>query len=112
MFVTRARYEALYRRYVEAVRARALAGQVRSAGRLGRRLMRALRACARYRAESAALRREVARYRVSAAADARRADSLQAAYDHAVGLDSPALDMGVHWQQRRSDRPVPKAVES
>ncbi|TRV72573.1 hypothetical protein FKN01_29740 [Streptomyces sp. 130] len=130
MFVTRSKYDALYDRYVEmvaqrddaiedakesaasvhqlataagrldleAVRARALAGQVRSAGRLGRRLMRALRVCARYRAENAALRREVA--------------AARAAYDHAVGLDSPALDMGVHWQQRRSDRVVPKAVES
>lgn len=62
------------------------------------RLARALRGCARYRAEAAALRRELA--------------TARAAYDHAVGLDSPALDMGVHWQQRRSDRPVPKAVES
>jgi MoxR-like ATPase len=125
MFVTRARYEALRARYVEvlderdaarrsakesgdsviqlaastaragqeAERGRAVARSLRSASRLGR----ALRACARYRAESAALRQQVA--------------AVLAAYDHAVGLDSPALDMGVHWQQRRSDRPVPKAVD-
>ncbi|WP_328902323.1 hypothetical protein OHR86_22550 [Streptomyces sp. NBC_00441] len=150
MFVTRARYDALYARYVEVLDQRdaavksakesgdsviqlaastARAGQdlqlargllrkseqgrhnlrgllehLRDTGSQGvlrtthNRLTRALRACARYRAENARMRRQVAQ--------------LHAAYDNAVGLDSPALDMGVHWQQRRSDRPVPKAVES
>ncbi|MEW2127069.1 hypothetical protein AB0891_25450 [Streptomyces sp. NPDC007259] len=126
MFVTRARYDALYARYVEVLderdaarrsakesgdsvvqlaastaRAGQRAEQARSFARglhSASRLARALRACARYRAENAQLRRSTVR--------------LQADYDHAVGLDSPALDMGVHWQQRRTDRPVPKAVES
>jgi hypothetical protein len=126
MFVTRARYDALYARYVEVVderdaarqeaaessdsviqlaasaaragqdaeRARALVGQVRSSGRLARRLGRAIRACARYRADAMVLRHQLAVAR--------------AQYDHAVGLDSPALDDGARWQERRTDRPVPK----
>lgn len=63
----------------------------------GNRLDRALRACARYRAENARLRSHLAQ--------------LQRGYDAAVGLDEPALDEGVHWQQRRSDMPKPKAVQ-
>jgi predicted nucleic acid-binding Zn-ribbon protein len=39
----------------------------------------------------------------------RRADRLQQQYDSAVGLDSPALDDGARWQQRREDK---KAVTS
>lgn len=120
MFVTRSRYDALYRRYVEVVEerdearedarsasdsviqlaaragrdaaptARALLGQVQASRRIARRLMRALRACARYRAEAAVLRRQLA----------------TVAYDNAVELDRPALDLGAGWQQRREDRPV------
>lgn len=63
----------------------------------GKRLDRALRACARYRAENARLRSHLAQ--------------LQRGYDAAVGLDEPALDEGVHWQQRRADKPRPKAVQ-
>ncbi|NUS76740.1 MAG: hypothetical protein HOV70_11140 [Streptomyces sp.] len=35
----------------------------------------------------------------------RRAARLQAQYDHAVGLDNPSLDLGAHWQTRRTDKP-------
>ncbi|MET9707871.1 hypothetical protein [Streptomyces griseus] len=35
----------------------------------------------------------------------RRAARLQAQYDHAVGLDSPSLDLGATWQSRREDKP-------
>lgn len=126
MFVTRSRYDALYARYVkvvgqrdaarlsaaessdsvvqlaasaaragqEALRARALVGQIRAANRFACRLARAIRACARYRADAMALRHQLAVAR--------------AQYDHAVGLDSPALDEGARWQERRTDRPVPK----
>lgn len=130
MFVTRSKYDALHARYVEvlaqrddarknakeasdsviqlaasidrtgheASTGRALLAQIRASRSLARRLIRAVEACARYRDDAAALRHQLAQ--------------VQAAYDHSVGLDSPALDMGVHWQQRRSDRVVPKAVES
>ncbi|MCX4540464.1 hypothetical protein [Streptomyces sp. NBC_01565] len=54
------------------------------------RLHRALRACARYRRDEAAL--------------ARHAVALQQRLDHAVGLDSPALDAGARWQERRLDK--------
>ncbi|MFD9764757.1 hypothetical protein ACFWXI_14645 [[Kitasatospora] papulosa] len=39
------------------------------------------------------------------AAQTRRADRLQKAYDNAVGLDTPALDLGAQWQTRRTDKP-------
>ncbi|MEU1494326.1 hypothetical protein ABZ456_29245 [Streptomyces sp. NPDC005776] len=126
MFVTRSKYDALYARYVEVVdqrdaarksaresgesviqlaastaragqeaeRARAFARGLHSASRLAR----ALQACARYRGDA-----RVLRYQLAAA---------RAAYDNAVGLDSPGLNEGRHWQQRRSDKPRPKAVES
>lgn len=54
------------------------------------RLHRALRACARYRDNEAKLARHAAR--------------LQERLDHAVGLDSPALDEGALWQDRRHDK--------
>jgi len=38
------------------------------------------------------------------AAETRRADRLQKAYDNAVGLDAPALDLGAQWQDRRTDK--------
>lgn len=82
----------------DAARARALVGQVRASGRLARRLARALRGCARYRAEAVALRRQLA--------------AARAAYDHSVGLDAPALDEGAHWQRRREDRPTPRRAAS
>lgn len=47
----------------------------------------------------------VARLRTEVAAAERRAARVQAAYDNAVGLDNPALDLGAHWQTRRADKP-------
>ncbi|ROQ69208.1 hypothetical protein EDD93_3705 [Streptomyces sp. 840.1] len=70
----------------------AVIGQARTVARLHR----ALRACARYRDHEARL--------------VGRLALLQAAYDTAVGLDDPALHLGVHWQERRSDKPRPTAV--
>ncbi|MET9465838.1 hypothetical protein ABZY44_13725 [Streptomyces sp. NPDC006544] len=35
---------------------------------------------------------------------ARHAARLQERLDHAVGLDSPALDAGARWQERRHDK--------
>ncbi|MEV6313394.1 hypothetical protein AB0M10_33000 [Streptomyces sp. NPDC051840] len=49
--------------------------------------------------------RTVAGMAADLAAAERRADLLQKAYDNAVGLDDPALDLGAHWQQRREDKP-------
>ncbi|THA82768.1 hypothetical protein [Streptomyces sp. A0592] len=54
------------------------------------RLHRALRACARYRADEARLTRHAA--------------GLQARYDHAVGIDHPDVDAGARWQETRIDR--------
>ncbi|MFJ4852430.1 hypothetical protein [Streptomyces sp. NPDC088730] len=122
MFVTRSRYDALHARYegvlnqrdtarrdVAAYRAalhqaadqsstRVGLARIRDAVRYGGRIDRLCRAVAALRTENAKLRRTVAR--------------LQAGYDSATGLDSPALDLGAHWQERRSDKPRPKAVES
>lgn len=64
----------------------------------GERLDRALRACARYRADNVRLTRQVA--------------TLQARLDSAVGLDAPNLDMGAHWQTRRPDKPRATTGES
>ncbi|MEU6615347.1 hypothetical protein [Streptomyces parvus] len=47
----------------------------------------------------------VARLRTEVAAAERRTARVQAAYDNAVGLDNPTLDLGAHWQTRRSDKP-------
>lgn len=63
-----------------------------NAGQLEGRLARALRACARYRADNARLE--------------RREQHLQQRLDDAVGLTSPAFDRGTHWQTRRADKPV------
>lgn len=54
------------------------------------RLDRALRACARYRDAESKLARQNA--------------LLQNSYDHAVGLDSPAIEDGARWQERRPDK--------
>lgn len=62
------------------------------AGQLEARLARALRACARYRADNARLE--------------RREQHLQQRLDDAVGLTSPAFDQGAHWQARRADKPL------
>ncbi|MEW2351483.1 hypothetical protein AB0904_27920 [Streptomyces sp. NPDC006684] len=44
--------------------------------------------------DAARLRRDLAR--------------LQARYDDAVGITSPAVEMGEHWQTRRTDKPLPE----
>ncbi|MFH9368103.1 hypothetical protein ACH4K8_20775 [Streptomyces anulatus] len=59
----------------------------------------------RYTGRIARLVRIVARLRAEVAAAERRAARVQAAYDHAVGLDNPSLEHGAHWQTRRSDKP-------
>lgn len=71
--------------------------RIREAVQYGGRIDRLCRAVAALRTDNAQLHRTVTR--------------LQAGYDNAVGLDSPALDMGAHWQERRSDKPRPKAVQ-
>ncbi|MGW4040435.1 hypothetical protein ACWEIM_29865 [Streptomyces sp. NPDC004778] len=48
--------------------------------------------------------RTVADMAADLAAAERRADRLQAQYDNAVGLDDPTLDLGAHWQTRRTDK--------
>ncbi|WP_405695205.1 hypothetical protein OHA99_09250 [Streptomyces coelicoflavus] len=62
------------------------------AGQLKERLARALRACARYRTDNTRLQ--------------RRERTLQQRLDDAVGLTSPAVDEGTHWQARRTDKPL------
>ncbi|MEU6057948.1 hypothetical protein [Streptomyces sp. NPDC047097] len=57
-----------------------------------------------------ALVRAVTRYRAALTAETRRADRLQAAYDHAVGLDHPALDTGSTRQQRGAEEENRKAA--
>lgn len=122
MFVTRSRYRALaadYERVLEqrdeALRqarthlttTRTAAGQYTTAdAALERTRLARIRDAVRYGARIDRLARAVARLRVEVAAEVRRADRLQAAYDHAVGLDTPALDLGAQWQQRRTDKPV------
>ncbi|WP_069743065.1 hypothetical protein [Streptomyces sp. EN23] len=49
--------------------------------------------------------RTVAGMAADLAAAERRVARLQAAYDNAVGLDNPTLDLGAHWQTRRADKP-------
>lgn len=75
---------------------RARLARIRDAVRYGARIDRLIRAVAALRTENAQLRRQVT--------------AARAAYDNAVGLDSPALDEGAHWQERRSDKPRPTAV--
>ncbi|WP_318196877.1 hypothetical protein [Streptomyces sp. MCL20-2] len=59
----------------------------------------------RYTGRITRLVRIVARLRTEVAAAERRAARVQAQYDNAVGLDNPTLDLGAHWQNRRSDKP-------
>lgn len=63
-----------------------------------------------YRRRITRLVRTVARYRSALTAETRRANRLQQAYDNAVGLDAPALDLGAQWQQRREDKPRPEVT--
>jgi hypothetical protein len=57
---------------------------------VARRLTRALRACARYRA--------------AATAEKQRADHLQARFDDLLGLNDPAITAGETWQDRREQK--------
>jgi hypothetical protein len=57
---------------------------------VARRLTRALRACARYRA--------------ALAAETRRADRLQRRLDDLLGLNTPAITLGETWQDRRDQK--------
>ncbi|MFE2384455.1 hypothetical protein [Streptomyces misionensis] len=57
---------------------------------VARRLTRALRACARYRA--------------ALAAERHRADRLQERLDDALGLNTPAVAAGAMWRDRRTDK--------
>ncbi|MBV7671409.1 hypothetical protein STHAL_18330 [Streptomyces halstedii] len=84
---------------------RTAAGQYTTAdAALERTRLARIRDAVRYGARIDRLARVVARLRVEVAAESRRADRLQAAYDHAVGLDAPSLDLGAQWQQRRTDK--------
>ncbi|MFD3741622.1 hypothetical protein [Streptomyces sp. NPDC058629] len=121
MFVSRRKYDALaadYERVREQrdeaqrnVRAmqsttRTAAGQFTAADdELLRVRLAKLADAIRYTGRIARLVRIVARLRAEVAAADRRTARVQAAYDSAVGLDNPALDLGAHWQTRRSDRP-------
>ncbi|WP_405676727.1 hypothetical protein OG292_19095 [Streptomyces sp. NBC_01511] len=43
-------------------------------------------------------------------AQARRADQLQQRLDDAVGINTPDVDSGALWQQRRTDKPKPGPI--
>ncbi|MEU0133366.1 hypothetical protein ABZ172_04895 [Streptomyces sp. NPDC006296] len=125
MFVLRSTHRALqadYERVLEQrdaarreVRAgrtatRTAAGQYTSAdATLHRVRLARITDAVRYGHRIERLARAVVRLRQALAAETRRAGRLQAAYDSAVGLDSPALDLGTQWQQTRTDKP--KAVK-
>ncbi|MDT0409905.1 MULTISPECIES: hypothetical protein [Streptomyces] len=89
---TAARFSELHTRAEKATAAHRVEGE--HTGSLERRLRRLLIACARYRIE---LRRTQADFAF-----------LQSRYDDALGLTSPAVEMGEHWQTRRSDKTVPE----
>ncbi|MEU2143584.1 hypothetical protein ABZ741_04635 [Streptomyces globisporus] len=121
MFVSRRKYDALaadYERIREqrdeaqrTVRAmqtatRTAAGQFTAADdTLNRVRLARLADAIRYTGRITRLVRIVARLRTEVAAAERRAARVQAQYDNAVGLDDPTLDLGAHWQTRRSDKP-------
>ena len=79
-------------RYTDAEDAlvRARLARLSEAAAFRRRVVRLIRACARYRQELAKRDRRIAR--------------LQGRLDDATGLLSPALDEGARWQQRREDK--------
>ncbi|MET8297430.1 hypothetical protein ABZW02_25730 [Streptomyces sp. NPDC005180] len=81
-----------------AARAEAYAQAYQQAQASDTRRRRLLVACATYRAESANLR--ALHYE-----QARRIRHLETQLDHALGVDSPAVDAGSNWQQRRADKP-------
>lgn len=99
MFIRRSTYTTLvtrvqtYRVAEQQARtmAAALVGSATRASLMEHRLRRAVLVIVRLRHERAALERQLA--------------ALQFRYDTAVGLDSPALDEGARWQERRPDKP-------
>ncbi|MEE1735938.1 hypothetical protein PUR49_05335 [Streptomyces sp. BE147] len=121
MFVSRSKYAALaadYERVLEqrddALRAarahlattRTAAGQYTAADdTLTRVRLARLQDAVGYTRRIKTLARAVRRYRAALTAETRRADRLQAAYDHATGLDAPELDHGAQRQERREDKP-------
>lgn len=93
--VSRARYEAVaYRAHCtgEQLVGTAIVNDCLTDANLtvARRLTRALRACARYRA--------------ALTAETRRADRLQQRLDDALGLNTHAITTGATWQNRRTDK--------
>lgn len=122
MFVLRSTHRALQADYQRVLEQRddarrqaraALAASHLAAGQftdtddaLGRARLARLRDAVSYRRRIENLVHAVVAYRTALAVQTRRADRLQAAYDHAVGLDAPALDLGAQWQQRRTDKPA------
>ncbi|MFY0511833.1 hypothetical protein ACOMD4_15825 [Streptomyces anulatus] len=121
MFVSRSKYNALaadYERVLEqrndarrAARAhltttRTAAGQFTAADdTLTRVRLARIRDAITYQQRIVRLTRAVINLRAAYAAAERRAARVQAAYDNAVGLNNPSLDLGAHWQTRRSDKP-------
>lgn len=128
MFVSRRKYNALaadYERVLEqrdeaqrTVRAmetatRTAAGQFTAADdTLTRVRLARIRDAVTYRQRITRLTRAVVTLRAAYAAADRRARRVQAAYDSAVGLDNPSLDLGAHWQTRRSDKPRAEVTTS
>lgn len=121
MFVLRSTHAALQADYARVLEQRddarrearaALAASHLAAGQftnsddaLHRSRLARLRDAVAHRQRIERLARTVVRLRQALTAETRRADRLQARLDNAVGLDDPALDLGAHWQQRRSDKP-------
>ncbi|TGZ14688.1 hypothetical protein DV517_61710 [Streptomyces sp. S816] len=93
--VSRARYEALaYRAHYtgEQLVGTSIVNDCLTDANLtvARRLTRAVRACARYRA--------------ALTVETRRADRLQARLDDALGLNAHAVVAGAMWRDRRTDK--------
>ncbi|MGA6873065.1 hypothetical protein ACO8D0_14325 [Streptomyces pratensis] len=121
MFVLRSTHRALQADYLRVLEQRNEAEQQARAARvsmklaagqftdtddaLGQARLARISDAVGYRRRITRLIRTIARYRTALTTETRRADRLQKAYDHAVGLDTPALDLGAKWQQTRTDKP-------
>ncbi|MFE9363716.1 hypothetical protein ACFYNN_13045 [Streptomyces sp. NPDC006978] len=121
-FVRRSTYDALAADYLRVLEQRNAAEQVARAARtsmklaagqftdtddaLGRARLARITDAVAYRHRITRLRRAIATYRAALTTETRRADRLQAAYDHAVGIDHPDVDAGAQWQQRHTDKPT------
>lgn len=68
---------------------------------VARRLTRALRACARYRA---ALNKTATEWMTECQKHATRADRLQRRLDDSLGLNTAAIALGETWQDRRDQK--------